>query len=126
MLNNQVKPKSFFNSCITIVKKYVECHEPLKFIPVDVSSGVYTLCNTNNAIVIEGKPNFFILKVKKSKGLYLHVSVSFKAPGINTSLEKNHEFKSITVQFFQGILYLLFDIFFLAFNFFYLFLFQFF
>ena len=102
MPNRLVKPKSFLKQCTLIVSKYVECHDPLRFELVERSKGLYVLCNTNNKLVMEGDPSFFILQVKNSKGLYLHVSTTLKAPYIGASAESNHDFEGISIQFLQG------------------------
>ena len=102
MSSNQVKPKSFHSQCIGILSKYVECHDPLQFELVDMVKGVYVLRNTTTSITMDGKPHFYILQVKNSKGLFLHLSVTLKAPRHGASLETNHEFEGISVQFLQG------------------------
>lgn len=102
MSNSQVKPKAFFNSCITIVSKYVMCHDPLEFKMIDLANGVYTLCNSISPIEMEGAPHFYILTVKNSKGLYLHISATLKAPRNGASKETNHAFEGISVQFLHG------------------------
>ena len=100
--NSQVKPADFHKQCITIVSKYVECHDPLVFDLIDRVNGVYAIRNTNTLITIDGDPLFYLLKVKNSKGLYMHVSVTWEAPYNNASLDQNHRFEGISVQFLQG------------------------
>ena len=102
MPSNQVKPKTFLPQCISILSKYVESHDPLRFELVDMVKGVYVLRNTTASISMDGDPQFYILQVKNSKGLYLHMSVTLKAPRNGASLETNHEFEGISVQFLQG------------------------
>ena len=102
MSSNKVKPKSLHSQCIGVISKYVECHDPLQFELVDIVKGVYVLRNTPNAIFMDGNSSFFLLQCKNSKGLYLHVSVTLKAPYNGASLEVNHEFEGISVQFLQG------------------------
>ena len=51
---------------------------------------------------MEGYPLFYLLKVKNSKGLYLHVDATIKAPERGASLERNHDFEGISLQFLQG------------------------
>lgn len=97
-----VKPKSFHGRCITIVSKYVECHDQLTFEPIDASKNVYVLQNKTTQITMDGHPFFYLLRVKNSKGLYLHVSTTLKAPSNRASMDTNHEFEGISVQFFQG------------------------
>lgn len=102
MLNSQLKPKILFSNCITIVSKFVESHDPLQFELIDMTKGVYALRNTATVIVMDDDPQFYILRVKNSKSLYLHVSVTVKAPYQGASVETNHEFEGISVQFLQG------------------------
>ena len=102
MSSSLVKPNSFHNKCIKIVSKFVECHDPLRFELVDAAKGVFSLRNSNNVIIKKAQPRFYLLKVKKNTGLYLHVSVTLKAPFIRASLEKSHEFEGISIQFLQG------------------------
>lgn len=102
MSNSHLKPKNLFSNCITIVSKFVESHDPLQFELIDMTKGVYALRNTANAISMDDDPQFYILRVKNSKGLYLHVSVTVKAPYQGASAEANHEFEGISVQFLQG------------------------
>lgn len=102
MSNSQIKPKDLFSNCITIVSKFVESHDPLQFELIDMTKGVYALRNSANAISMDDDPQFYILRVKNNKGLYLHVSVTAKAPYPGASVEKNHEFEGISVQFLQG------------------------
>jgi hypothetical protein len=84
------------------VSKYVECHDPLQFVLNDKATGVFALRNKTNAIERTGCPHFYLLRVKNSKALFLHVSITLKAPRIGASNEVNHEFKGISVQFLQG------------------------
>lgn len=102
MPSNQLKPKIFHSQCIGIISKYVECHDPLQFVLIDTVKGVYALRNTTTSFSIDGDPRFYLLLVKNSKSLYLHVSVTLKAPRKGASLETNHEFEGISVQFLQG------------------------
>lgn len=102
MSNSQLKPKNLFSNCITIVSKFVESHDQLQFELIDMTKGVYALRNSANAISVDDDPQFYILRVKNSKGLYLHVSVTVKAPYPGASVETNHEFEGISVQFLQG------------------------
>lgn len=102
MPNNEVKPKSFLSQCKIIVSKYVVCNDPLMFEVVDEANGVYALRNAKIAIHMDRLPRFYILQVKNSRGLYLHVSVTLKAPNLGASLERIHEFEGISIQFIQG------------------------
>lgn len=102
MSNSQLKPKNLFSNCIAIVSKFVECHDLLQFERIDMTDGVYALRNSVTVISMDDEPQFYILRVKNSKGLYLHVSVTVKAPYKGASVEMNHEFGGISVQFLQG------------------------
>lgn len=102
MSSSQVKPKAFLEKCVTIVSKYVECHDPVTYEVIDDSKVVYALCNTTTKISMDGQPLFYLLQVKNSKGLYLHVDTTIKAPERNASLEKYHDFWGISIQFLQG------------------------
>lgn len=102
MSNSQVKPKSLLRQCITLVSKYVECHDPLEFFLLDDLKGVYALRNTTKPMAMDGAPSFFLLRVKKSKGLYMHFSITLKPPKRGASIEIKHEFEGISVQFLQG------------------------
>lgn len=102
MPSNHVKPKAFLEHCISIVSKFVECHDPLKYEVIDDSKVQYALCNTDTRITMDRHPLFYLLQVKNSKGLYLHVDTTIKAPERGASLEINHEFCGISVQFLQG------------------------
>ena len=102
MSNTQVKPAALHKQCIKTVSKYVESHDALQFVLIDEEKGVFSLRNTNAPIVMDDKPLFYLLKVKKTKGLYLHISMTLKAPKIGASLDTNYEFKGISVQFLHG------------------------
>lgn len=102
MPSSQVKPKTFLDQCVSIVSKFVECHDPLMYDKVDNTKVVYAFCNTSTKITMDGQPRFYLLKVKNSKGLYLHVDTTIKPPTRNASIEINHEFEGISVQFLQG------------------------
>ena len=102
MSNSLVKPKAFLKNCINIVSKYVECHDTLTYEVIDDSKVLYALCNTTTKISMDGHPQFYLLKVKNSKGLYLHIDTTIKAPKRNASLEKDHLFEGISLQFLQG------------------------
>lgn len=102
MPSSQLKPKAFLDSCISIVSKFVECHDPLKYEVIDDSKVIYALCNTETKITMDGHPLFYLLQVKNSKGLYLHIDTTIKAPERGASLEINHLFEGISVQFLQG------------------------
>lgn len=102
MPSNQVKPKDFLNQCIAIVCKYVECHDPLTFEVIDDTKVLYAICNTQTKISMDGQPLFYLLKVKNSKGLYLHIDTTIQAPERNASLEKYHVFEGVSIQFLQG------------------------
>lgn len=102
MLSSQVKPKIFLNQCIEIVSKYVECHDPLMFEVIDDTKVLYALCNTQTRITMDGQPLFYLLQVKNSKGLYLHIDTTIRAPERNASLEKYHDFEGFSIQFLQG------------------------
>ena len=101
MSSSPVKPKVFLKNCIDIVSKYVECHDTLTYEVIDDSKVLYALCNTTK-ISMDGQPQFYLLKVKNSKGLYLHIDITIKAPERNASLTKNHQFEGISLQFLQG------------------------
>ena len=102
MPNSQVKPKAFLNQCIEIVSKFVDCHDPLAYEVIDDTKVLYAFCNTQTKITMDGQPLFYLLKVKKNKGLYLHIDVTIKAPERNASLEKYHVFEGVSIQFLQG------------------------
>ena len=102
MSNSQLKPKTIFSNCKTIVSKFVESHDPLQFKLIDKTKGVYVLRNSVTAITMDGEPQFYILRVKNSKGIYLHVSITLKAPYNGASEEIKHEFEGISIQFLQG------------------------
>ena len=102
MSSSQVKPKVFLEKCVAIVSKYVECHDPLTFEVIDDTKVLYALCNTTTKISMDGQPLFYLLQVKNSKGLYLHIDTTIKAPERNASLEKYHNFEGISIQFLQG------------------------
>lgn len=102
MSNSQLKPKNLFSNCITIVSKFVESHDPLQFELIDMTKGVYALHNTATPIAMDDNPQFYILRVKNSKGLYLHFSVTIRAPYQGASVETNYEFEGISIQFLQG------------------------
>ena len=102
MASNQVKPNDLFKQLITIVSKYVDSHDALQPELIDMTKGVYALRNTRTAILMDDNPQFYILRVKNSKGLYLHVSVTVKAPYPGASVDINHEFEGISIQFLQG------------------------
>ena len=102
MSNSQLKPKNLFSNCISIVSRFVESHDPLQFELIDMTKGVFVLRNTATAISMNDNSRFYILRVKNSKGLYLHVSVTVKAPYPGASIETNHDFEGISVQFLQG------------------------
>ena len=102
MSNTQVKPAALHKQCIKIASKYVKNHDTLQFELVDKGKGVFSLRNTNAPIVMEGRPRFYLLKVKNSKGLYIHISMTLKGPYIGASLESIYEFEGISIQFFHG------------------------
>lgn len=102
MSSSQVKPKAFLNQCIEIVSKYVECHDPLMFEVIDDTKVLYALCNTQTRITMDGQPLFYLLQVKNSKGLYLHIDTTINTPERNASLEKYHYFEGFSIQFLQG------------------------
>ena len=102
MPSSRVKPKPFLDKCVTIVSKYVECHDPLTYKVIDEEKVMYALCNSDTKITMEGHPFFYLLKVKNSKGLYLHVDATIKAPERGASLERYHDFEGISLQFLQG------------------------
>lgn len=102
MLSSQVKPKFFLDRCLSIVSKFVERLDPLTYEIVDDSKVLYSLCNTTTKITMDGHPHFYLLRVKNSKGLYLHVDVTIKAPERGASMERNHVFEGISVQFLHG------------------------
>lgn len=102
MSSSLVKPKAFLDKCVDIVSKYVECHDPLTYEVIDDAKVLYSLCNSTIKISMDGQPQLYLLQVKKSKGLYLHVDTTIKAPERNASLEKYHEFEGISIQFLQG------------------------
>lgn len=102
MSSSLVKPKAFLDKCVAIVSKYVECHDPLIYEVIDDAKVLYALCNSTTKISMDGQPQFYLLQVKNSKGLYLHIDTTIKAPERNASLEKNHEFEGISIQFLQG------------------------
>lgn len=102
MSSTQVKPSDLHKQCIKIVSKYVESHDVLQFVLVNEEKGVFSLKNTKVPIVMDGHPLFYLLKVKNSKSLYIHISVTLQGQSIKASLTSNHEFKGISIQFFQG------------------------
>lgn len=102
MSSSPVKPKAFLDKCVDIVSKYVECHDPLIYEVIDEAKVLYSLCNTTTKLSMEGQPQFYLLQVKNSKGLYLQIDTTIKAPERNASLEKYHEFEGISIQFLQG------------------------
>lgn len=102
MARNQVKPNVLFKQLITIVSKYVESHDALIKELIDSDKGTYSLRNTEVPITMDGSPGFYLLKVKKTKGLFLHVSVTLKAPKRDASLDSIHDFEGISIQFLQG------------------------
>lgn len=103
MSNNLVKPKFLFSQCISIVSKYVECHDPLKFESINAIKGVFVLRNTTPSMYKVGDPHFYLLRIKNSENLYLHISTTLKVPYKGASIEVNHEFAGISVQFFHGV-----------------------
>ncbi len=100
--STQVKPSDLHKQCIKVVSKYVESHDALQFVLIDEEKGVFSLRNTKVPIVMDGKPLFYLLKVKNSKSLYIHISVTLQGQKIKASLNTNYEFKGISIQFFQG------------------------
>ena len=102
MANNQVKPNALFKQLISITSKYVESHDVLMPQLVDWDKGVYALRNTEHPIIMDGVPQFYLMKVKNSDGLFIHVSVTLKSPYSGASLDQNHEFEGISIQFLQG------------------------
>lgn len=102
MSSNLVKPKVFLKQCISVVSKYVENHDPVQYERIDFTKGLFSLRNVGRAITMDGHPRFYLLRVRNSEGLYLHVSVTLRPYVIGSSLESVHEFEGISVQFLQG------------------------
>ena len=102
MVNNQVKPNALFKQLITIASKYTESHDALMKELTDRDKGVFTLRNTDAPLRMDGRPGFYLIKVKGDNGLFLHISVTLKEPKAAASLDSNHDFEGISVQFFQG------------------------
>lgn len=102
MANSQVKPNALFKQLISIASKYVECHDKVTKELVDRSKGVFSLRNTEHPIVMDGKPGFYLLKVKNANALFLHISVTLKAPNERASLDSVFAFEGISIQFLQG------------------------
>ena len=97
-----VKPKALFAQIIVIASKFVENHDILINELVDRNKGVYSFRNTIYPMIFDNRPGFYLLKVKNTRGLYLHISVTLKAPKDTPSLESNFAFEGISVQFFHG------------------------
>ena len=102
MSNTQVKPAALHKQCIKIVSKYVESHDALQFVLVNEEKGVFSLQNTNAPIVMDDRPLFYLLKVKNSKELYIHVSVTLRGANIRASLNSYYDFEGISIQFLHG------------------------
>lgn len=102
MASNRLKPDAFFKQLLTIASKFVESHDALTKELVDRNKGVYALRNTEHPIIMENKPQFYLLQVKNCNGLFIHISVTLKAPYANAALDKNHEFEGVSIQFIQG------------------------
>lgn len=102
MSNTQVKPADLHKQCIKIVSKYVESHDALQFVPINEGKGIFSLQNTNAPIVMDDKPLFYLLKVKNSKGLYIHISMTLKGANVKASLNSYYEFEGISIQFLHG------------------------
>lgn len=102
MSNSLIKPNDIHKRCINIVSKYVDCHDGLKFELINKAKGVFALQNKGIPIAMEGNPLFYLVKVKNTKGLYAHLSVTMKAPKIGASFDTNYEFQGISLQFLQG------------------------
>ena len=87
----------------------IEGHPKITFAPdalmkelTDRDKGVFTLRNTDAPLRMDGRPGFYLIKVKGDNGLFLHISVTLKEPKAAASLDSNHDFEGISVQFFQG------------------------
>ncbi len=102
MANNRIKPITLFKQVITIASKYVECHDVLKKELVDRDKGVYVLRNTAYPISMDGAPRFYLMQVKNCNALFIHISVTLKAPYNGAALDQNHVFEGASIQFLQG------------------------
>ena len=102
MANNKIKPDVLFKQLIAMASKFVESHDVLTKELVDRNKGVYALRNTEHPIIMDDKPQFYLMQVKNSNGLFIHISVTLKPPYDRASLEQNHEFEGVSIQFLQG------------------------
>lgn len=102
MANSQVKPKTFFKQIISIASKYVENHDSLMTQLVDRNKGVYALRNIDHPIIMDDAPQFYLLQVKNSNGLFIHICVTLKPPYPGAAQDINHEFEGVSIHFLQG------------------------
>ena len=102
MASNSIKPDAFFKQLLFVASKFVESHDALTKELVDRNKGVYALRNTEHPIIMDNTPLFYLLQVKNCNGLFIHVSVTLKAPYANAALNINHEFEGVSIQFLQG------------------------
>lgn len=80
----------------------MESHDVLMPQLVNWNKGVYALRNTEHPIIMDGAPQFYLMQVKNSDGLFVHVSVTLKSPYSGAAQDQNHEFEGISIQFLQG------------------------
>lgn len=102
MASNKIKPDAFFKQLLAIASKFVESHDALTKELVDRNKGVYALRNTVHPIIMDNRPFFYLLQVKNCNGLFIHISVTLKAPYANAALDKNYEFDGVSIQFLCG------------------------
>ena len=102
MANNRIKPDALFKQIITIASKFVENHDALMKELIDINKGVYAFRNAEHPIIMDGAPRFYLMQVKNCNGLFIHISVTLKAPYNGAALDKIHEFEGISIQFLQG------------------------
>ena len=103
MANNLVKPADLHKRIIQVVKKYVECQDELVFAYFSENKSKLALRNKERHFYKDDDENFFLCKVKKLRGLYLHIDITYKIPDTNASLSENtFKFEAISLQFWHG------------------------
>lgn len=80
----------------------MESHDVLMTQLVDWNKSVYALRNTEHPIIMDGVPQFYLMQVKNSNSLFVHVSVTLKPPYPGAAQDQNYEFEGISIQFLQG------------------------
>lgn len=103
MSSELVIPKILNKQCLDIMAKYLECHNPLEFTIIDENREIFVLRNNDNWLSLQDSPNFYLCKVTNSKGLYVHLCLTYKSPAPNADVNKTKfRIQGISLQFFYG------------------------